>query len=119
MRQFVCKNCGSSELGYSSFMKHITPVSIDDGRFHYDSALEYIIYDVTMEVNEGFCCNKCGVLIWHCGDVLTEADLLHYLTAPEEKLKEEELLFWSSSPDCDAHDDNDGGYYPDDEENCA
>ena len=103
MEKFVCSKCGSSELGYAKYVRHITPVTVNNGVFHYDSLSARIVEEDMLNVSRGFCCFECGQFLWDCGEIQKESDLLCYLSTFCHVLTDEE--FWgdmyinpSSSP---------------------
>ncbi len=109
MRQFVCSKCGSTELAYSKYVKHTTPVILKNGVFHYGSSTTFDT-KLYCRCDYGFCCNQCGTMLWHCGDnMCTETDLINYLNKSEEMLKEEEYYFNEPVQQCpeDEYPDND------------
>lgn len=117
MRQFVCSKCGSTELAYSKYVKHTTPVILKNGVFHYGSSTTFDT-KLYCRCDYGFCCNQCGTMLWHCGDnMCTETDLINYLNKSEEMLKEEEYYFNEPVQQCpeDEYPDNDNDDFYDDE----
>jgi hypothetical protein len=84
--KFQCKECGSGELAFNSYVKCIIPVIIrEEGRIEY---LEAVVDSDDYIQNTGYyCCSVCDSPV---GDYLqTERDLLEYLSG--EVLNQKEI----------------------------
>ena len=93
LNNFNCRRCGKHNLAYEKYVKCVEPVNIkNDGHIEYAAAI--IDQDNALGAEFGYVCADCGHLVYHCGRrIETEKELIDYLTAPPDKLAEEERLF--------------------------
>ena len=92
MRNFKCVRCGSKELAYQKYAKHVSPVNLQKGSLVYEEGRTN--EDDHLPVECGYICRECGLPVRHAGRWLqSEDELITYLTADPEILAEEERLY--------------------------
>ena len=76
--KFICKECSSEELAFTSYVKCLIPVVIgENGNVQY---LEPIVNsDDYIQNTSYFCCSGCGSPVGN--HLQTEQDLLEYLSS--------------------------------------
>ena len=79
MNQFRCQHCGSTQLAYVQYIRHLIPVDVDqNGNYAYLYPVEE--EDNTSVTEQGYCCGECGQMLqYHSVLVQTEKKLLDYL----------------------------------------
>jgi sulfopyruvate decarboxylase TPP-binding subunit len=87
MNQFRCQNCGSNELAYVKYVRHLIPVEYQNGTYVYSES-EYH-EDIESDIPRGYCCGECGQMLQlHTLRIRTETELLKYIHyfSPEKRI---------------------------------